>query len=142
MGDCLPFVFLQVFNRCVLYSPTVFSRVTCPGTIADVRQLLGAYFATMFDDIQIAVSPADRANALSQFTREFGQVQGNPLDEIPLTRAPTEIQIPPWSFFAHDHGRALDLRFIQQMFQNLSIGNGLYESNQVRYMRLINIVIS
>jgi hypothetical protein len=39
----------------------------CPESIVDIRQLLGTYFDTMFDDIQLAPSSADRASALSQF---------------------------------------------------------------------------
>jgi hypothetical protein len=112
----------------------------CPEYIAGVRQLLGEYFDTMFDDIQLASSPADRAIALSQFTREFGQVQGDPHDENPLTCAPAAILIPSGSLFARDHGRKHDLRFIRPMFQHLSIGDGRYESNQSRYRRLINLV--
>jgi hypothetical protein len=114
--------------------------MTCPKIIADVRQLLGAYFATMFDDIQLASSPADRATALSQFTREFGHVHSDPRDETPLTCATVEILIPLGSILVCDHGRKHDLRFIWQMFQHLSIGDGLYESNQSQYMRLINLV--
>ncbi len=98
-GDCLPFAFLQVFKKCVLYSPTVFSSIKCPKTIPDVRQLLGAYFETIFNDIQCASSPADRITASSQFTREFGFVDGDPHDAIPLTYTPAEIVIPQGSIF-------------------------------------------
>ena len=114
-GDCLPFAFLQVFQRCVLYSPTVFAPMTCPEYIVDVRQLLGAYFDTMLDDIQTASSPADRATALSQFTREFGQVQGDSHDENPRNCAPAVILIPPGFLFARDHDRKHDLRFIEML---------------------------
>ncbi len=93
----------------------MFLRVTCPKTTADVRQLFGAYFTTMLDDILNAPSLADRATALSQFTREFGEVQGNPLDETPRTSAPTKIPIPTGSFVVHA------LEFIRHMFRHLSL---------------------
>jgi hypothetical protein len=108
-GDCLPFAFQQVFLRCILYSPTAFVPMTCPEYFVDVRQLLGAYFDTMFADIQMASSPGDRATALSQFIREFGQVQGDPRDENPRMCAPAVILIPPGSLIARDHGRKHDL---------------------------------
>ena len=76
----------------------------------------------------------------SRWLREFGHVLGDPRDETLLTHATAEILIPPGSMFDRDHGRKHDLRFIRQMFQYLSIGDGLYESNQPRYMRLINLV--
>ena len=50
----------------------------------------------MLGDIQNAPvhCPVDRAITFSQFTREFGEVQGNPHDETSLTSAPTEFLIP------------------------------------------------
>ena len=68
----------------------------------------------MLGDIQNAPvhCPVDRAITFSQFTREFGEVQGNPHDETSLTSAPTEFLIPTGgAFFARDHGRKHDLRF-------------------------------
>jgi hypothetical protein len=69
----------------------------------------------MLDDIQTAPSPADRATALSQFTLEFGEVQGNSHDETPLTSAPTKIPIPSGSFFEREHGKWHDLQFIHNL---------------------------
>jgi hypothetical protein len=79
-----------------------------PQTTDGVRQLLGIYFTTMFDDIQFPQSADNGVTALSQFTREFGL---------------THRSIPPGSLFARDPSRvrAHDLKFIRQMFQHLPI---------------------
>ena len=139
-GDCLPFAFLQVFKKCVLYSPTVFSLVQCPKTVADVRQLLGTFFSTMFADIQSASSTMAREDAFSQFTREFGVVDGVPHDTEPLTLVPVTRVIPTRSIFNLPASTRHERNFLRKMFQHQPIGSNLFESNQSRYVRLINLV--
>ena len=95
----------------------------------------------MFQDIRSASLAQDRAEAFSQFTREFGQVIGDVHDTTPLTCSPAIISIPNDSLFDRgDVGAISDFRFLHHMFQHLPIGDNLYESNHSRYVRLLHII--